>query len=75
MLINKITFSTTNHKILDDIDLKKELVKLKKELINKNYENLITTKYLNKKVVLIVDDEPANINLVAEILHNLFYFE
>ena len=25
---------------------------------------------MNKKVVLIVDDEPANINLVAEILHN-----
>lgn len=27
---------------------------------------------MNKKVVLIVDDEPANINLVAEILHNLY---
>jgi two-component system, cell cycle response regulator len=27
---------------------------------------------LNKKVVLIVDDEPSNINLVAEILHNKY---
>lgn len=27
---------------------------------------------MNKKVVLIVDDEPENINLVAEILHNLY---
>ena len=64
LLINKITFSTTNHKILDDIDLKKELVKLKKELINKNYENLITTKYLNKKVVLkSVDIELSKIKI------------
>jgi diguanylate cyclase (GGDEF)-like protein/PAS domain S-box-containing protein len=27
---------------------------------------------LNKKIVLIVDDEPTNINVVAEILHNLY---
>ena len=27
---------------------------------------------MNKKLVLIVDDEPSNINVVAEILHNLY---
>lgn len=27
---------------------------------------------MNKKIVLIVDDEPTNINIVAEILHNLY---
>ena len=27
---------------------------------------------MNQKVVLIVDDEPTNINVVAEILHNLY---
>jgi two-component system, cell cycle response regulator len=27
---------------------------------------------LNKKLILIIDDEPTNINIVAEILHNLY---
>lgn len=27
---------------------------------------------MNKKLILIIDDEPTNINIVAEILHNLY---
>jgi hypothetical protein len=51
-LINKISFSILSHKILLEIDLKKQLNDSKKELSNKNYENLIKASYLNKKVVL-----------------------
>jgi hypothetical protein len=52
MLVNEIYFSVTNHKILRELDLKSELVKLGKELTSKNYENLIRESYLNRKVAL-----------------------
>lgn len=52
LLINKIVFSVEKHKILNKIDLKDKLEKSQKELISKNYENLIRTSYLNNKVVL-----------------------
>jgi hypothetical protein len=52
LLVNKISFSVINHKILQEIDLKKELTESAKELLSKNYENLIKTSYLNKKVAL-----------------------
>ena len=52
LLANEITFSVTNHKILDELDFKKELEYSKKELTIKNYENLIRESYLNKKVAL-----------------------
>lgn len=51
-LVNKITFTLTNHKILHEFDFKKELENSKKELTIKNYENLIRESYLNKKVSL-----------------------
>jgi hypothetical protein len=51
-LINQISFSVKDNKILSELDFKKELENLKKELISKNYENLIRNSYLNKKVVL-----------------------
>ncbi|MBZ4035488.1 hypothetical protein K6T82_11970 [Flavobacterium sp. 17A] len=51
-LANKLSFSALNHKILDDFDLKKELIDLKKELISKNYEKLINENHLNKKAIL-----------------------
>lgn len=50
-LVNKIFFSVLNHKILFNIDLKKELEDLNKDLSVENYENLIKS-YFNKKVVL-----------------------
>ena len=52
LLINKISFSVADNKIIKEIDLKKELTASTKELNSKNYENLIKTQYLNKKVVL-----------------------
>lgn len=52
LLVNKISFSVTDHKILKEIDLKKELTASTKGLNTKNYENLVKTNYLNKKVVL-----------------------
>ena len=51
-VVNKVYFSVSDHKILFEFDLKKELEDLKKELSSKNYENLIKESYLNKKVVL-----------------------
>lgn len=51
-LVNKISFNILNHKILAEIDLKKQLDDSKKEISNQSYENLIKTSYLNKKVVL-----------------------
>lgn len=51
-LVNKLSFSASNHKILDDFDLKKELIDLGKELTSKNYENLLNDNHLNKKVIL-----------------------
>jgi hypothetical protein len=51
-LVNKITFSVSDHKILAEFDFKKELNDSKKEVSSKNYENLIKESYLNKKVVL-----------------------
>ncbi|MBC5838652.1 hypothetical protein [Flavobacterium muglaense] len=51
-LINQISFSVENNKILRELDFKKELESSGKELISKNYDNLIRTTYLNKKVVL-----------------------
>lgn len=52
MLVNEIYFSVANHKILHELDLKSDLVKLGRELTSKNYENLIRESYLNRKVVL-----------------------
>lgn len=52
MLVNEIYFSVTNHKILNELDLKSELEKSGKELTSKNYENHIRASYLNKKVAL-----------------------
>lgn len=52
MLINKISFPIKDHKILKELDLKKELLTSEKELTSKNYENLVRTSYLNKKVAL-----------------------
>lgn len=52
MLVNEIYFSVTNHKILNEIDLKSEIEKSGKELTSKNYENHIRESYLNKKVTL-----------------------
>lgn len=51
-LINQITFSIKDNKILNELDFKNELESLGKEQISKNYENLIRNSYLNKKVVL-----------------------
>lgn len=51
-LINLISFSVKDNKILNELDFKTELENSEKELINKNYENLIRNSYLNKKVVL-----------------------
>ncbi|NDP23020.1 MAG: hypothetical protein GZ091_18365 [Paludibacter sp.] len=50
--INQISFSVKDNKILSELDFKTELEKSEKELISKNYENLIRNSYLNKKVVL-----------------------
>lgn len=52
LLVNKVSFSITNHNILKEIDLKNELAESTKEFSIKNYETLIRTSYLNKKVVL-----------------------
>lgn len=52
LLINPISFSIIDNKILNELDLKKNLENSGKELIGKNYENLIRNSYLNKKVVL-----------------------
>lgn len=51
-LVNQISFSVTNHKILAEIDLKSELVKSGKELTSRNYESLLRASYLNEKVAL-----------------------
>lgn len=51
-LVNKIEFSVSEHKILNEFNFKKELDKLGKEPSIKNYENLIKDSYLYKKVVL-----------------------
>jgi len=51
-LVKKIFFSVLDHKILNDIDLKKDLENSDKELSARNYENLLKASYLNKMVVL-----------------------
>lgn len=51
-LVNKLFFSLEDHKILTEIDLKRDLLKLKKEISSKNYEIIIQKLYLNKKVAL-----------------------
>jgi hypothetical protein len=51
-LVQRVSFSVLNNKILAHFDLKKELDDLKKESTSKNYENLIKENYLNKKVIL-----------------------
>lgn len=51
-LVNKVSFSIAGNKILGELNFKTELESSKKELVSKNYENLIRFSYLNKKVVL-----------------------
>ena len=51
-LVNKVSFSLAGSKILGELNFKTELESSKKELVSKNYENLIRFSYLNKKVVL-----------------------
>jgi hypothetical protein len=63
-LVENIFFSASKHNILFDLDFKKELQDLNKDLSSKNYENLIKESYLNKKVVLkSVDVELSKVKI------------
>ncbi len=68
-LVQKIDFSISSHKILFNLDLKSDLEDLKKETTIKNYEEIITNDYINRKVVLKSVDIELNkvkVNRVKE---------
>jgi len=51
-LVNKIFFTTSDHKLLFDIDFKRDLDNLNKDYSAIDYENLIKESYFNKMVIL-----------------------